>query len=80
MLRDLAATNGTKVNGQKISWAALLPNDRLTLGRCKFKVYLGSDDAPSPRIAIGGRLGARQGTAGAVRSSTRISSSSGPRT
>ena len=48
MLRDLAATNGTKVNGQKVSWAALLPNDRLTLGRCKFKVYLGSDDAPSP--------------------------------
>jgi predicted component of type VI protein secretion system len=48
MVRDLATTNGTKVNGQKILWAALLPNDRLTLGRCKFRVYLGSDDAPSP--------------------------------
>jgi len=48
MVRDLASTNGTKVNGQRVMWAALLPNDRLTLGRCKFKVYLGSDDAMSP--------------------------------
>ena len=48
MVRDLASTNGTKVNGQKVLWAALLPNDRLTLGRYKFKVYLGSDTAPSP--------------------------------
>ena len=48
MIRDLASTNGTKVNGQRVMWAALLPNDRLTLGRCKFKVYLGSDTAPSP--------------------------------
>lgn len=48
MVRDLASTNGTKVNGQRVMWAALLPNDRLTLGRCKFKVYLGSDEVPSP--------------------------------
>ncbi len=48
MIRDLASTNGTKVNGQRVMWAALLPNDRLTLGRCKFKVYLGADNAPSP--------------------------------
>lgn len=48
MVRDLASTNGTKVNGQRVMWAALLPNDRLTLGRCKFKVYLGSDEAVSP--------------------------------
>lgn len=48
MVRDLATTNGTKVNGQKILWAALLPNDRLTLGGCKFRVYLGPDDASAP--------------------------------
>src|SRR3954464_11432180 len=48
MVRDLASTNGTKVNGQRVMWAALLPNDRLTLGRCKFKVYLGPDHAPGP--------------------------------
>jgi predicted component of type VI protein secretion system len=48
MIRDLATTNGTKVNGQRIMWAALLPNDRLTLGKYKVRVYLGSDEAPSP--------------------------------
>lgn len=48
MLRDLGTTNGTKVNGQKVMWAALLPNDRLTMGGYKVRVYLGPDDAPSP--------------------------------
>ena len=48
IVRDLISTNGTKVNGQRISWAALMPNDRLTIGRRKFKVYLGPDDRPSP--------------------------------
>jgi pSer/pThr/pTyr-binding forkhead associated (FHA) protein len=48
MVRDLATTNGTKVNGQKVLWAALLPNDRLTLGGTKFRVYLGPDAAASP--------------------------------
>lgn len=48
MIRDLATTNGTKVNGQKVLWAALLPNDRLTLGGYKFRVYLGPDDAAGP--------------------------------
>ena len=48
VVRDLASTNGTKVNGQKVLWAALLPNDRLTIGRYKVKVYLGPDDVPSP--------------------------------
>ena len=48
MVRDLATTNGTKVNGQRVMWAALLPNDRLTLGGYKLRVYLGPDDAPSP--------------------------------
>lgn len=48
MLRDLATTNGTKVNGQRVRWAALLPNDRLTLGRYKMRVYLGPDHEPSP--------------------------------
>ena len=53
MVRDLASTNGTKVNGQKVMWAALLPNDRLTFGKYKVRVYLGSDTAPSP--SEGGR-------------------------
>lgn len=48
IVRDLVSTNGTKVNGQRVMWGALMPNDRLTLGRYKMKVYLGPDSAPSP--------------------------------
>lgn len=48
VIRDLATTNGTKVKGQKIRWAALLPEDRIAFGGVKFRVYLGSDDAPAP--------------------------------
>lgn len=57
MVRDLVSTNGTKVNGQRVMWAALMPNDRLTLGRYKFKVYLGPDHAPSPSEAHQQRMG-----------------------
>lgn len=48
VIRDLATTNGTKVKGQKIRWAALLPEDRISFGRCKFRVYLGPDNVPAP--------------------------------
>ncbi len=48
VIRDLATTNGTKVKGQKVRWAALLPDDRIALGGIKFKVYLGPDDVASP--------------------------------
>jgi predicted component of type VI protein secretion system len=54
VVRDLASTNGTKVKGQKIRWAALLPDDRITLGALKFRVYLGPDSAPSPSERPGG--------------------------
>src|SRR5438874_5153801 len=48
VVRDLGTTNGTKVKGQRIRWAALLPDDRLTLGSYKLRVYLGPDDLPGP--------------------------------
>src|SRR6478672_8888833 len=48
VIRDLATTNGTKVKGQKIRWAALLPEDRISLGGYKIRVYLGSDEMPAP--------------------------------
>jgi predicted component of type VI protein secretion system len=53
VIRDLATTNGTKVKGQKIRWAALLPEDRISLGSMKFRVYLGPDDVPSPSEQAG---------------------------
>ena len=48
VVRDLASTNGTKVKGQRIRWAALLPHDRIAFGTYKIRVYLGPDDAPGP--------------------------------
>ncbi len=48
ILRDLASTNGTKVKGQRIRWAALLPEDRIAFGSQKYRVYLGPDDVPGP--------------------------------
>ncbi|WP_337177464.1 FHA domain-containing protein [Paludisphaera sp.] len=48
VIRDLVTTNGTKVKGQRIRWAALLPGDRIALGGYKMRVYLGPDDAPTP--------------------------------
>lgn len=48
ILRDLASTNGTKVKGQRIRWAALLPDDRIAFGSQKYRVYLGPDDVPGP--------------------------------
>ncbi len=59
VVRDLASTNGTKVNGQRVRWAALLPNDRISFGGYKCRVYLGPDDAPAPseRLHARGRKG-----------------------
>ncbi len=48
VIRDLATTNGTKVKGQRVRWAALLPEDRVSLGGYKIRIYLGSDEMPSP--------------------------------
>jgi len=48
VIRDLATTNGTKVKGQRVRWAALLPDDRISFGAYKLRIYLGSDEMPSP--------------------------------
>jgi predicted component of type VI protein secretion system len=50
LLRDLGSTNGTRVNGQRIRRAALLPNDQLSIASCKFRVALGPDDAISAPV------------------------------
>src|ERR1051326_2158668 len=48
LLRDLGSTNGTRVNGQRVRRAALLPNDQVSIASCKFRVALGPDEAPAP--------------------------------
>lgn len=44
-IRDLASTNGTKVNGQKVTRGALLPGDELAFASIKFHVHLGPGEA-----------------------------------
>lgn len=44
LLRDLGSTNSTRVNGQRIRRAALLPNDQLTIANYKFRVQFGNDE------------------------------------
>jgi hypothetical protein len=58
VIRDLATTNGTKVKGQRIRWAALLPEDKVSLGGYKVRIYLGSDEMPSPSEQRRARSGA----------------------
>lgn len=43
-LRDLGSTNGTRVNGQRVTRGALLPGDELAVANVKFKVHLGPGD------------------------------------
>ncbi len=48
LLRDLGSTNGTRVNGQRVRRAALLPNDLLAIAGYRYRVYFGPDNAPVP--------------------------------
>jgi pSer/pThr/pTyr-binding forkhead associated (FHA) protein len=42
LLRDLGSTNGTRVNGQRIRRAALLPNDTVAVANFKYQVKYGA--------------------------------------
>ena len=66
VIRDLATTNGTKVKGQRVRWAALLPEDRVSFGAYKVRIYLGSDDMPAPSEQRRGRNGAAASRGAAV--------------
>jgi predicted component of type VI protein secretion system len=46
LVRDLGSTNGTRVNGQRVRRAALLPNDQIGVASLRFKVHLGPGDPP----------------------------------
>lgn len=39
--RDLGSTNGTKVNGQRVTRGALLPGDELAFASVRYRVHLG---------------------------------------
>jgi pSer/pThr/pTyr-binding forkhead associated (FHA) protein len=46
-VRDLGSTNGTRVNGQRVRRASLLPNDQLSFASIRYKVHFGSEE-PRP--------------------------------
>src|SRR6266700_4969344 len=46
LLRDLGSTNGTRVNGQRIRRAALLPNDKLTIANFHYRILFGAAAEP----------------------------------
>jgi pSer/pThr/pTyr-binding forkhead associated (FHA) protein len=46
LLRDLGSTNGTRVNGQRVRRAALIPNDQLSIASFGFKLIIGPDQEP----------------------------------
>src|SRR5262245_22019405 len=48
LVRDLGSTNGTRVNGQRVRRAALLPNDTLAVANVKFRVLFGVELEPEP--------------------------------
>lgn len=57
LLRDLGSTNGTRVNGQRVRRAALLPNDTLALANVKYTVKFGIEletATPEPEVKPAG--------------------------
>lgn len=46
LVRDLGSTNGTRVNGQRVRRAALLPNDQFAVANFKFRVAFGIPTEP----------------------------------
>ncbi len=51
LLRDLGSTNGTRVNGQRVRRAILLPNDQVSIANYKFRVFMGPDNVEPPAAA-----------------------------
>lgn len=49
-IRDLGSTNGTKVNGQRVTRGALLPGDELAFANARFRIYLGPDEPEGEQI------------------------------
>jgi pSer/pThr/pTyr-binding forkhead associated (FHA) protein len=59
LVRDLGSTNGTRVNGQRVRRAALLPNDNLAIANFKYQVLFGPDaeqDAANVAADLTGKL------------------------
>ena len=62
LLRDLGSTNGTRVNGQRVRRAALLPNDTLAIANLRYSVKFGIElDKELAREAVASKAGKPDG-------------------
>jgi pSer/pThr/pTyr-binding forkhead associated (FHA) protein len=52
LVRDLGSTNGTRVNGQRIRRAALLPNDQFSVANYKYRVMFGVEVPSTPNFDL----------------------------
>ena len=50
VFRDLASTNDTKVNGQRVIRGTLFPNDKLSIGGVKYQVQILPSDGNAPAL------------------------------
>src|SRR5437660_6144410 len=50
LVRDLGSTNGTRVNGQRVRRAALLPNDKLSIANFHYRILFGAAAEPPPGL------------------------------
>jgi pSer/pThr/pTyr-binding forkhead associated (FHA) protein len=50
MVRDLGSTNGTRVNGERIRRAFLLPNDKVNIANLRFRVVLGPSEPSAAAV------------------------------
>jgi predicted component of type VI protein secretion system len=48
LLRDLGSTNGTRVNGQRVLRAALLPNDKVSIAGFTYRILFGGELPAGP--------------------------------
>ncbi len=53
LVRDLGSTNGTRVNGQRVRRAALLPNDQLAVAVFRYQVRFGDEPGGPPPAPAG---------------------------
>lgn len=51
MVRDLGSTNGTRVNGQRVRRAALLPNDHFAVANFRYRLKAGADTVEDPPLS-----------------------------
>ncbi|MCZ2343436.1 MAG: FHA domain-containing protein [Bacteroidales bacterium] len=47
LARDLGSTNGTRVNGQRVRRAAVLPNDIVSFANFRYRLKVGEEPDPS---------------------------------